>query len=63
MKILKDKKMLPMLISTIDMMKKCPALHVEKDDTNAVDIMAKVKVLEESMNSFMKQQVQQMQYY
>ena len=37
MKILKDKKLLPLLISTSDMMKKCPAFHVEKDDTNAVD--------------------------
>ena len=60
MKILKEKKMLPMLISTSDMMKKCPAFHVEKDDTNAVDIMARAKVLEESMNSFMKQQGEQM---
>ena len=49
MRILKDKNMLPLLISTSDMMKKCPSFHVEKDDTNAVDIMAKVKVLEESM--------------
>ena len=60
MKILKEKKMLPLLISTSDMMKKCPSFHVEKEDTNAADIMTKVKVLEESMNSFMKQQGEQM---
>ena len=42
------------------MLKKCPAFHFDKSDTTPVDVMAKVKVLEESMNNFMKQQGEQM---
>ena len=60
MKILKEKSMLPLLLATSDMMKKCPAYHCDKGDTNAVDVMSKVKVLEESMDNFMKQQGEQM---
>ena len=60
MKALKEKSMLPLLLSTSDMMKKCPAFHCDKEETKAVDIMTKVKVLEESMDNFMKQQGDQM---
>ena len=34
-------------MGNMHMMKKCPAFHCDKGDTNAVDAMAKVKVLEE----------------
>ena len=60
MKILKENVKLQLLLSTSDMIKKCPAFHCDKGDTNTVDVMAKVKVLEESMNNFMKQQSDQM---
>ena len=47
MKILKENVKLQLLLSTSTMIKKCPAFHCDKGDTNAVDAMAKVKVLEE----------------
>ena len=60
MMILKEKSMLPLLLTTSNMMKKCPAFHSDKGNTDAIDVMAKVKVLEESMDNFMKQQGEQM---
>ena len=60
MKQLKEKTKLPLLMSTSDMMKRCPAFHCDKDNANDVDVMTKVKVLEQSMDSFMKQQGEQM---
>ena len=60
MKILKEKSMVPLLLAPSDIFKMCPAFHCDKGDTNAVDVMSKVKVLEESMDNFMKQQGEQM---
>ena len=60
MKILKENVKLQLLLSTSDMKKKCPAFHCDKGDTNAVDAMAKVKVLEEFLKNFMKRQSNQM---
>ena len=57
---LKEKMKLPLLMSTSQMMKRCPAFHCDKENANDVDVMAKVKVLEQSMDSFMKQQGEQM---
>ena len=44
MMILKEKSMLPLLLTTSNMMKKCPAFHSDKGNTDAIDVMAKVKV-------------------
>jgi hypothetical protein len=41
-------------------MKRCPAFHCDKENTGDVDVMTKVKVLEQSMDAFMKQQGEQM---
>ena len=58
---LKDNGVLPMLLSTNKMIRNFPVFHCDKDTMNVGDVMNKVRVLEDSMNSFMKQNCDQMQ--
>ena len=61
MTTLKENGALPMLLSTNNMIRKFPVFHCDKDAMNVADVMNKVKVLEDSVCSFMKQNCDQMQ--
>ena len=55
MMTLKEKDALPMLLCTNGMVPNFPAFHCDKEATNMTDLVIKMKVLEESMSGFMKQ--------
>ena len=57
---LKEKNALPMLLCTNGMVPNFPAFHCDKDATNMTDLVMKMKVLEQSMSGFMKQNSEQM---
>ena len=60
MAALKDNGVLPMLLSTNSMVRRFPFFHCDKDNICLEDVMTKVKVLEDSANFYIKQNVQQM---
>ena len=61
MMISKEKDALPFLICSNMMVKSFPALHCDKDTLDVTDVLSKVKVLEDSVNGFMKQNNEQLQ--
>ena len=61
MKALKEANALPLLLSSSAMVRVLPAFHCDKNTLDLTDVMDKVKVVEESLSSFMKQNKDQMQ--
>ena len=57
---LKEKEALPMLLCSNGMVPNFPAFHCDKKEMDTTDVLAKMKVLEQSMSSFMKQNNDQM---
>ena len=57
---LKEYNVLPLLLGSSDMMKRAPYFNTCPSTANASDVLARVKVLEDSMGSYMKQQTQEM---
>lgn len=53
---LNEKKALPLFLGTGDMIKNSPVFNVDIRNSNIGDVLNRVKVLEESMGSFMKDQ-------
>ena len=61
MKDLKEANALPLLLSSSSMIRVFPAFNCDKNNSDITDVLAKVKVVEESLGSFMKQSSDQMQ--
>ena len=56
---LKEYGVLPLLLGSSDMMKRAPCFNTCPSTANASDVVARVKVLEESLGSYMKLQTEE----
>ena len=57
---LRDNNALPMLLCSNDMVREFPAFHCDKEKMDITDVISKMKVVEDSLNSFIKQNNDQM---
>ena len=57
---LKEMGVLPLLLGSSDMMKRAPCFNTCPSTANASDVLSQVKVLEDSLGSYMKLQTEEM---